>query len=643
MIYGITLNDYHNIEKYIIEAHKLKCSALQVFLGNKTLTTLSEKYKPSIEEIKHIKELLKKYKIELYCHAILTLNYCNDPNSKRNLWGLTNLIYDMNLLHKLGGKACVIHTGHYKTKKIDITKVECYHNFIESLKYILDNTKKVNIYIETPAHEKNTICSTIEELSELYSKIPFDYKKRVKICIDTCHIFVSGYNISIKKGVIDYFTKFDKLIGFKNIGLIHLNDSKGILNSHLDRHASIGEGYIFKDTKEGLIEIIKIADKYKITLILETPSEYFSDNITIITNLNKSIISNNNQFGGVKKSKKEVIIKIFKDLQEYYETIANKNKTTTFKIESYKKVIKQLELLDINKNILSINNLKNIPDIGQKSKDKIKIILNTNKLPQHNEIKGNIGKIKLSKKLQKIFGIGPESAKKLIYNDKVKSIFDLKEKVLSKKIELTHQQQLGLKYYKNLNKRISHDEITYITTIVKSLLPKHLQLKTYNAGSYKMGKEISGDIDLIITYNSIISGKNQNKEQEIKQETINNNIYKLLKKNKLIYETLSKGKEKSTYIIKIPNKYNKFTPHKYHQLDLAIINQKYLYFYLLYFSSSRDFSKKIRNIASKKGYKLNEKGLYYKKSGIKINFEPKSEKDIFDYLDIKYVNHTDRS
>ena len=56
MIYGIHIGDYQNLIYHIKETYKLKCHALQIFLGNKTLTTLSEKYKPSKEEIKEIKD-----------------------------------------------------------------------------------------------------------------------------------------------------------------------------------------------------------------------------------------------------------------------------------------------------------------------------------------------------------------------------------------------------------------------------------------------------------------------------------------------------------------------------------------------------------------------------------------------------------
>ena len=629
MIYGIHIGDYQNLIHNIKETHKLKCHALQIFLGNKTLTTLSEKYKPSKEEIKEIKYLLKTYKIDLYCHAILTLNYCNDPESKRNMWGLTNLIYDMDLLYKMGGKACVIHVGHYKTKKIDLTKNECYIHFINSLKYVIDHTKKINIYIETPATLKNTICSNLEELMQLYNQIPAFYQKRIKICVDTCHIFVAGYNISTTEGAKEYFQKFDKLIGLKNLKLIHLNDSNGMLDSHLNRHASLGEGYIFKDSKKGLIEILKVANMYNIPIILETPCNNFKHNIELIQNIegHKNIVSGGKKISTI--SKKERIISIFKDLQEYYETIAEKNKTTPFKIESYKKVIKQLEKLNNNKNITSINNLKNIPNIGEKSKDKIKIILETNKLPNHENIKKNLQKIKISKDLQKIYGIGPEFSKKLLMNKNIKNIQDLKEKVKNKKIILTPTQEISLKYYDNLQQKISYNEITNITAILKKILKENkkiMDVQLLNAGSYAMGKKYSGDIDYILVYDK--------KKYDVSY--IKKNMKELLQKYKYYVATLLDASEKDIYLIKISNK------SCVHQMDIAYVSKENKYFYMLYFDSGKDFSKKIRYIASKKGYKLKEKGLFYRNTGLKVNLKPKSEKDIFDFLEIKYVKSKDR-
>jgi DNA polymerase (family 10) len=81
---------------------------------------------------------------------------------------------------------------------------------------------------------------------------------------------------------------------------------------------------------------------------------------------------------------------------------------------------------------------------------------------------------------------------------------------------------------------------------------------------------------------------------------------------------------------------------KYRQLDVAFIHKKYLPFYLLYFGSSRIYSKKIRTIASKMGYKLNEKGIFDKKTGHNIDIKAHTEKDIFDFLKIEYIKPENR-
>ena len=197
------------------------------------------------------------------------------------------------------------------------------------------------------------------------------------------------------------------------------------------------------------------------------------------------------------------------------------------------------------------------------------------------------------------------------------SIDDLKRAIDNQKIQLTYQQLLGLKYYKDLNLKIPRDEITEYTSRIREIIEKD-GIKVYNAGSYRIGKSESGDIDLIVTY------KKENK-------IIMDIFYEKMKKENIIIDILSKGKEKSIYIVKL-DKYK-----NYRKMDVAFINEKYIYFYLLYFGSSALFSKKIRNIASKLGYKLNEKGLFDKKSGLRIDFNPKSEKEIFDLLKIEYV------
>ena len=630
MNYGIHSNDFSNIYSTIKIAEKLHCNNIQTFLGDKIKTTIKYKYPLLKKEIINIKKILKEKKINLYIHSILTLNFCNNPDERRYAWGLDNLIYDMEIGNKLGAKAVVIHAGRYNTKRYTITPQECYKNYIKSLIYVLEKTKKIKIYIETPATKKNTIISSLQEFSELYHLIPEKYKNRIKICIDTCHIFVNNYNISTKDGAINYFKIFDELIGLKNVKLFHLNDSYGDLGSYLDRHAPLTNGFIFKKKKqENLYEILKISNKYKIPMILETNPETHHKNIDIMkkvkeeygninTNTNDININTNSNI-----DKKDLIIKIFEDLCNYHKTM-NNSKESEFKVNSYEKALKELKKTS---KIVSIKNIDHMNSIGKKSLDKIKVILQTNELPQHENIKKDLSKIKILRNFQSIYGVGQLASKKLYYDNGCKDIKDLKQKVKSKKVILTSAQKSGLKYYNNLKEKISYDEITNITNIVKKKIKdEKIKCVLLNAGSYAMKKSTSNDIDYIIIF------KNKNYDYQEIKDTIQN----ILTKNNYVVDKLVDGIEKDIYLIRMNKK------DKVRQMDIGFVEEKHKYFYILYFSSSRDFSKKIRLFASKKGYKLNEKGLYDKKSGKIIDFQPKSEKDIFDYLEFEYISPENR-
>ena len=607
---GIHLNDTHfdSIINALKLTKKIGGNVLQIYMGSKYLTTLREKIRLSKEEINIIKLFLKKYDIKLFIHAILRLNYCNDPFLKRNEWGIDNLVYDLEMCYKLKGSGVIIHMGTHKTKKIDITYDECLINFINSLKMVLDKTKKVPILLETPVNRKNIVGGTIEGLSKLYNNIPKEYIKRVKVCIDTQHIFASGYNLRNEAVTRDYFEKVDKLIGIKNVFLIHLNDSQKEFNSKINRHAPIGEGYIFSEDKESLHYIINFANKNNISILLETSYENYVSELNYLKSLKEG--------GGKEKDIdiKKLILKIFKEILIYHETLGSKkNNTTKFRVDSYKKAIKTIE--NYNKPIYNCDDVKHLPNIGKRFCEKIDIISQKGTLNIYENIIKN-DKIKSVKIFQKIFGIGPIYIEKIIENN-IFTIKDLKDAIKNDKIKLTEKQLIGLKYYDDLNKKIPRNEIYNYTEIIKKII-KNKDIEIYNAGSYRLGKKSSGDIDIIVTYNT-------------NSDTTKIYFEKIMKENNIIAETLSSGTDKCMYIVKLDDyKY-------YRKMDIAFVNKKNLVWYLLYFGSGRIFSKKIRIVASKKGYKLNEKGLFDKKTGVKIDFNPNSEKDIFDYLTIDYI------
>jgi DNA polymerase lambda len=620
---GFHIDNYQSILEALKRVKELNGNSLQVYLGSKYLTSLREKREITKDQIDKIKLFLKENKMKLFIHSILSLNFCRDPNNPRNKWGIDNLVYDLNLCNKLNGSGVVVHMGTHKTPSVNVSYEECVKNFIESIKIALDQTKKAPILLETPVNRENIVGGTLEGLSYIYNSIPKKYLKRVKLCVDTQHIFASGYNMRNIEVVKDYFNRLNKLVGIKNVLLIHFNDSDVQFDSRINRHAPIKKGYIFSDKKnESLKYIINFALNNKITLILETGSKNFKSEMSMI----KGYVGSGGKLSDIKVR----ILKIFREILTYYETLGKKgNAQTRFRIDSYRKAIGTIQ--KFNKPIYNCKDVKNLPGIGKGFCEKIDTISKNGTLNLYENIQKNHS-IKSIKLFQGIWGVGPQLARKIV-DKKIYTINELKDAIKNNRVVLTDQQLIGLKYYDDLNMKIPREEITTFTKVLNTLIKSIKDsgnIKIYNAGSYRAGKSESGDLDIILTYSSDTSHDNNNYHNIIVTQ-LKKKFIKILMDKKIIKDILSDGIEKSIFIVKLP-KY----PH-YRKMDIAFIEEKYLPWYLLYFGSSREFSKKIRGIASKLGYKLNEKGLFYKKNGKRVDFNPTDEKEIFDYLGIEYV------
>ncbi|VFP84298.1 Endonuclease 4 [Candidatus Erwinia haradaeae] len=131
------------------------------------------------------------------------------------------------------------HPGSHLKK---ITENQCLKRIAESINIVLNQTSGVTIVIENTAGQGSNLGFLFEHLSTIIEDV--EDKSRVGVCIDTCHAFVSGYDLRSENGCIKIFSDFEKIIGFQYLCGLHLNDSKGEFNSRVDRHHSLGSGNI---------------------------------------------------------------------------------------------------------------------------------------------------------------------------------------------------------------------------------------------------------------------------------------------------------------------------------------------------------------------------------------------------------------
>ncbi len=126
--------------------------------------------------------------------------------------------------------------------------------------------RDVMLLLENTAGTKNSVGGSFEDIGRIIKGIRQDY--RVGICLDTCHTFAAGYELRTETGLSETVQQFQDNIGIDRLKIIHLNDSKGELGSHLDRHEHIGLGKI---GEEGMIRILNRPEFRHLPLILETP------------------------------------------------------------------------------------------------------------------------------------------------------------------------------------------------------------------------------------------------------------------------------------------------------------------------------------------------------------------------------------
>lgn len=253
-------------------AEDLNGTAIQIFLGSSHMASMKSKSKLSDEDAKEIKKYIKDNDLYLVVHACYLLNFCKFPaNDSKIQYAINNLIYDVNMAKQIGASGVVVHIGYQLTLEHD----EAYNNMVDGIKKVIDQTPNgAMIILETPAGQGSQIATTIKDFAEMFHKFPAKYKKRLGICIDTCHVFSAGAEIHNVKGTQEYLKEFDKEIGKKHIVLFHVNDSKKPLNSRKDQHEGIGHGYIYNKDMGGDIKalevITKFAKKNKIPMVLET-------------------------------------------------------------------------------------------------------------------------------------------------------------------------------------------------------------------------------------------------------------------------------------------------------------------------------------------------------------------------------------
>jgi deoxyribonuclease-4 len=197
-------------------------------------------------------------------HAGYLINLANpDPDAHAKSMG--SLLDELRRCMALGLDKLNLHPGSHLRL---LTPAEACARVAQSINAALAETEGVAVVIENTAGSGGNLGSTFEELRAILDGV--EDKSRAGICLDTMHTFAAGFDIRTRDGFLRTMEHFDRTVGMRFLRGLHVNDSKVGLNSHVDRHESLGSGLLGLEVFRCIMKDPRFED---MPLVLETPNE----------------------------------------------------------------------------------------------------------------------------------------------------------------------------------------------------------------------------------------------------------------------------------------------------------------------------------------------------------------------------------
>jgi apurinic endonuclease APN1 len=234
-------------------------------------------------DCQNVKEFLQQNNMYIVIHGQYIINFIKTDIE----WAIQSVIQDLKMVDQMVSNpssttlhgdgpstGVIIHMG----KNTEHYSVEtCIDNFYKNIKQVLETPFQSKLILETSTKTKNgnDVFYDIKVFGQLVrylkEKLTSEQYDRIGYCIDTCHVFASGYDIRTREGFTDFIELWNSEIG--RLTVFHLNDSKVGLCCCRDLHQQIGKGFIYSDHKDGLQALLEYAKENNIPVILETAGD----------------------------------------------------------------------------------------------------------------------------------------------------------------------------------------------------------------------------------------------------------------------------------------------------------------------------------------------------------------------------------
>ena len=258
MLIGAHVSNAGGLDRAVQRGVERGCEAIQIFNQSPRMwrpTAYSE------DDFEQFREAISATPINaVLIHAVYLLNCATEDREMREKT-LASLIQSLNVGAGIGAAGVVLHPGSAKTG--DVPKA--IKRAGKVIKEALAATEECPLHLEDTAGAGGTLGRSFEELAELLDASGAG--KRLGVCLDSCHLFASGYDVRTRDTLALTIDEFDRIVGCDRLGSLHVNDSAVKLGSNRDRHAIMGEGEL---AERGCAVFLSEPRFEKLPCVLET-------------------------------------------------------------------------------------------------------------------------------------------------------------------------------------------------------------------------------------------------------------------------------------------------------------------------------------------------------------------------------------
>ena len=262
--FGAHVSISGGVENAPIHASAIGAKAFALFTKNQRQWVAAPLSETSIKQFKENCERFNFNPQHILPHDSYLINL-GHPQTEGLKKSRLAFIDELKRCEQLGLDRLNFHPG---SSLKEISEEECLNRIAESINQALNVTQGVTAVLENTAGQGSNVGYSFEQLRYIIDRV--EDQERIGVCIDTCHAFAAGYDLSTEAACQESFNQFDKIIGFKYLKGMHLNDSVKQQNSRVDRHAPLGKGVLGTE----VFKFIARDQRFdNIPLCLETPDE----------------------------------------------------------------------------------------------------------------------------------------------------------------------------------------------------------------------------------------------------------------------------------------------------------------------------------------------------------------------------------